>query len=215
MRTTRVFRWIWRLNALAILAGAIAILVLILSEVKPWRRDTPVVPAVVVPQPPSPEVKLRLSDPALIPGTHLLAAEMQSIQEGRGLKEGDVVRTRNVLFIDPTTGASRWLLPSHQSVLSETAIHAPDDAYERGTPIALAVYVTNEGAATGELFVRDAIGSRLVPVATGVSRVHSATAANASEFIVLFERNQRFVMARFSNATLEKLSEHELKLPPI
>jgi hypothetical protein len=181
-----------------------------------WGRSASPPPAVPLPQPQeNPRVQLRLSDPELIAGTQMLRAEMQSIEETGGLdyKSGTHAETRNVLFVDTTSGATRWLLPSHSRVLSETAIPPLNDPY--ATPIALAEHVKDEGAPTGELFVCSATGTKLVQVATGVSRVHSAAAAGPSEFVVLFERNGRFVMTRFANATLAKLSEHELKLPPV
>ncbi len=213
MRATRFFRWIWRLNGLLFLGLLLAGVIAFASSVS-WGRSAPPIPAVALPQPQqNPRVELSLSDPELIAGTHMLRANMQTIEETGGIKSGEQTETRNVLFIDTTSGAARWLLPSHKRVLSETAIPPLNDPYAR--PIALAEHVRDEGAQTGDLFVCDAIGTNVVAVATGVSRVHSAAAAGPSEFIVLFERNGRFVMTRFANATLEKLSEHELKLPPV
>ena len=85
MRATRFFRWIWRLNGLLFL-GLLLTGVIAFASTVSWGRTPAPAPAVPISQPQqNPRVELRLSDPQLIAGTHMLRAQMQTIEETGGL----------------------------------------------------------------------------------------------------------------------------------
>lgn len=127
-----VFRWIWRFNAIAIAI----FLLLIGSSFLPYFmwRVAPAVESVTGPileQPTTKQPDLRLFLDftregrremvfALAPEANV-SEKFSSPDESRlGANIADPTRVVNYLFIDPTTGATRWLFPTNDQVITAT-----------------------------------------------------------------------------------------------
>jgi hypothetical protein len=223
MRATRTFRWIWRVNAVFILLVALAALYGIGSYfVSEWvnrnRRSAEVQAAPVVMQADA-SASLRLGPPSMIAGTGFMRADLlRTVGEGKvgSFSSSDSTETRNVLFIDAASGVSRWLLPSHLRVIEQPEeIETPYVAGQDREHLATAVLVRDSGADAGDLVVFNPVGTKVVTVAGGVRRIHSATATGPSQFVVVFERESKYVLARFDATSFTRVSETELQVPQL
>src|ERR1041385_7766838 len=124
-RGQRFFRWVWRINAVLILVAAAAlvcgVVAFVVSEVQSGIRQRAAAAAAprVVANARSSE--LRLSGFTNVPGTSVYEAKLTSQREG-GIEissgGGSYAETRNILFIDLTTGSGRWLLPSDDQMIT-------------------------------------------------------------------------------------------------
>lgn len=220
MKTTRAFRWIWRLNAIAILLVALAALAAIatvtFSEMRSNRRAAADMNAAPVVKEADAQANLTLGAPSMVPGTQILRAELSTPGRGSSLGSYDSTETRNILFIHAVSGRSRWLLPSHRRVIEQSEqVFAPDDDEQDRAPLASAAMVKDSGATTGDLILFDATATRIVPIASGVRRLHSAIATSATEIVVVFDRDGRYVLARFEAPSLRKTGETPLAVPQL
>ena len=222
MKTARAFRWIWRINGVAILLVAVAALLgiaaLFISEMSDNRRRAEAAVAAPVIAKKDTQSDLRLGDPRQIAGTTILRAELQAVDRpATGLSgSSDNTVTHNILFIDTATGASRLLLPSHRRVVDAT--YEIDETCPTMTckPVASVVLIRDtRDAETGDLVVHDPAGTKILTAAQGIRTIHSATAVGPSELVVLFERGGRYILARFDRASLTKIAETELKVPQL
>jgi hypothetical protein len=161
---------------------------------------------------------LRLGEPDTVTGTQILTvrllgggARSSSSFSGSSFHE----EVHNVLFIDPASGASHWLLPTHRRIMEETeAIRAANDSRRERTPLASVTLVKDSAdAAAGDLIVFDPVGSKVVSIATGVRHIDSATAFGESEMMVMFERGGKYVLTHLDAASLTKQREIELRVP--
>jgi hypothetical protein len=224
MRTGRFFRYVWRINAVAILlilaAAIVAMGLSFVSDIarQAGRHRTPA--AQPIAQEDS-ETPLKLGPPRTVAGTKTLRLELTKTRpasKGYG-SSSDSSETRNILFVDPATGASTWLLKSHKSIVAYTEdIHADDDSKQNRLLASIALVkpeVDNDDSATGELLVFDASGGQIASVGGKVRSVHAAVAVNRAEFIVVFERGGKYHIARFDSATRRKTGETEIKVPAI
>jgi hypothetical protein len=218
MKTTRLFRWIWRFNAIAILLVALAAVfgigAVVVGEIAQNRRRS--AEAAAAPVVKQADAELRLGVPRMIPGTDVLRADLQAVDErAPSLSSYDSTVTHNILFIETNSGRSRWLLPSHRRIVEETnMISAPDDPGESRAPLASAALIKDaEDSETGDLLLFDPTGARIMNVSAGVRRIHSATATSPSLVLLVFERGGKYVLARFDAPSLRKVQETELQVP--
>lgn len=171
---------------------------------------------VLVVQPDSKE-RLSLGHAELIPGSTVLRADL-FVGHDTGFSGGKGLETRNILFIDPSEKAARWLLPDNDHVVAQTTDITDDKELRSKRTIATAVFVKGRGdervSPPGQLLLVDGMGRKILEVANGVRDVHIAT-VDAGEIIILFERNRGLVLATFEPTSLVKKREQEIELPQL
>jgi hypothetical protein len=167
-------------------------------------------------QPDSKE-RLSLGHAELIPGSTVLRADL-FVGHDTGFSSGKGFEIRNILFIDPSDKAARWLLPDHDHVVAQTTDITDDKELRSKRTIATAVFVKaredERATASGQLLLVDGMGRKIVEVANDVRDIHIAT-LDAGEVIVLFERNRRLVLATFDPTSIVKKREQEIELPQL
>jgi hypothetical protein len=165
----------------------------------------------------SPDPKLTWGMSAQVAGTRVMRVDL--VRERSGYSSG-YAEIRNILFLDPSEKAGRWLLPDRQHYFAEhieLAIKAPDGEPKQvlGT-VALVKAVGQESeAATGRLLAFDAIGKVIEPVAEGVRRLNAASVSSSGEFVVLYERNRQFVVAVVDPHTYRVAQQQAFEIPEI
>lgn len=214
MRATKFFRWVWRINALLILLIVAGVGLVIGSEAVSStrferRRDDSAVTPVAKQDPQKPP--LVLSEFYEVEGASLLRARLLRTS-GRAI--GSIASnyestTYNILYLDPATGAGRWLLPTHARTLKDETSVEP----EPQKPIASAAIVTAEGAESGDLIVFDRTGTQIVQAAGNVSDIEAVAAPSAAGFSVVFKRGGNYHVAQFAMGPLRKTGEMELRIP--
>lgn len=119
-RWDRFFAWVWRFDALAILALALAGLVgvgfILLDALRaPWR-ETPDQGLERVAGSELADENLGLSGLSAIAGTDLLYATLQERNESlrSGFGKGGYGTARNVFFFDTKARTARWLFEDHE-----------------------------------------------------------------------------------------------------
>jgi hypothetical protein len=119
MRTSRVFRTIWRLNGVLILlafvlVGGMALLAATTSAV--WSRPNRAPPAAVMPVTGE---KLFFGSVETVDGSSFVLIPLEARRPGAGFSSGSshVTETRNLLFYDASSGVAHWLRPDHSAVI--------------------------------------------------------------------------------------------------
>jgi hypothetical protein len=222
MKSQKFFRYVWRVDAVLILAAAgIAVFgigSLLLEEfvarsaqVRDQRKGIPL-------GAPESNENLTLERAVLVSGTGVLRANLVTSREGRGFSSGGYNETRNILFIDPNQKAAHWLLPDNDHVISETT-EVTDERNPMVKPvIATVVLVKPESsrseAVNGRLLLFDSGGTKVVEVGKDVNEFHVASLVS-NDINVLYERDRRFVLADFDSSSLAKKTEREIDVPQL
>ena len=120
MRPNQFFRTVWRLNGVLILlalllAAGAAVVGLVASLVFRVGDSSTDAPAAAV------EGKARLEFGTMeeVSGTPYVILPLVRREAGKGFSSGDTSETRNLLFYDTSTGATRWLRPGHGGIVLE------------------------------------------------------------------------------------------------
>lgn len=221
--STRFFRWVWRVNAILILVAAGAIVfgvaALFVTEVgarSAWRGEATTGP-VVVSDGGGPDLVLRRA--GVVEGTDVMRAELVVYLPGAGFSSGGNTEVRNILFVGAGESTARWLLPDHGHVIAEQQdVHSPDEEPRKNRTVATVVLVKKQGTAMetveGRLLLFDPSGRNIVEVANGVRTMHAA-AISDDEVTVLFERDRRLHLARFTPVSLARLHEQAIDVPQL
>jgi hypothetical protein len=118
------FKWVWRFNALALalilLAGAVGFAIPFFS----WRV-APAIESAIDPSPPpakAPKYQWSVRPSREERAEGLLALEIPARYEPGGSFSGGPTPAIavNYMFVDPATGATRWLFPGHNQVITAT-----------------------------------------------------------------------------------------------
>lgn len=220
MRAGRFFRYVWRINGVLVLAAlSVALIAVVASYLSDLTRRNvrQGADAQAVTDDRS-EAPLRLEPPRTVAGTRILRAELvRSVSTSKFGSSGETSETHNILFIEPVSGTSRWLLKTHDEIVSHTEdIRPATDAREERTPLASIALVKRSAdeAAPGELLVFDPTGAEIVSVGDGIRRIQAAF-ASGSEFLVVFERDAKYHVARFDAASRRKLGEAQIRVPAL
>jgi hypothetical protein len=218
----KLFRYIWRVNAILILIAAGAVTfgvgVLVVSELgSRWamRREAEAGPVAGARADP----RMTLGQASVVPGTHVMRAHLFLYQPGGGFSSGGYSETRNILFIQPGEKAARWLLPDDQHVVSDSSdlVADEDDPKAKRTVATAAVVKPAIGEldlAKGKLLLFDPPGNRVVEVADGVRKLQVASLAGG-EITLLYERERRLVLTVFDASTFTKRNEQEMDVPQL
>jgi hypothetical protein len=219
----KLFRYIWRVNAILILvaAGAVTFGVgtLLVSELgsrSAMRREADAGPPIAGAQA---DPRMSLGQASVVPGTHVMRAQLLLYRDGGGFSSGGYSETRNILFIQPGEKAARWLLPDNQHVLSDSSdLVADHDDPKTKRTVATAALVkpatTELDVAKGKLLLFDPSGNRVVEVADGVRKLQVASLASG-EITLLYERDRRLVLATFDAGSFARRGEQEMDVPQL
>ncbi|MGZ8811638.1 MAG: hypothetical protein ACXW29_10915 [Thermoanaerobaculia bacterium] len=223
-RTNSFFRYVWRINAVLILLAAAAsvwlIAVLVISEIGSSIRRRQVA-AATPPIAGKPESKnLHLSGLSPVEGTSVFRAMLSSERPGKiEISSGGYApETRNMLFVDASTGVAKWLLPSDKELITwNTDIPDVQRSGEQKPPVATVVLVkphsNNPDPVGGRLLLLDVAANKVQEIATNVRDVNGASLTPSGEIAILFERDRKYALASFDRRTLSKLREREIIVP--
>lgn len=165
-----------------------------------------------------PEDKLGWGATTEIPGTPVMRIDLVEGM-GKGFSSGGYGGTiRNVLFLDPADKAGRWLLPDSQHFFAESlpfAVEQEDQRRSRtlGTAALVMSVGERDESSTGRLLVFDSVGQTVEWLADGVRRLNAASVAASGEWVVLYERNQKFSIAIVDGKTLKTIREQVFEIP--
>ena len=162
------------------------------------------------------------------PGT-ALAFRNASFVAGTGIMRVNLVRpvigfeyssyseVRNILFLDPGAQAGRWLLPDADHVMAESLDIRRENAPGVQTLLAVAALVKPPGGdllvVDGQLIVFDPTGRVVETLSEGVRKLHVAAVGQGSEYVVMYERQRKFVAAILDPQTLKRRSEQVFEIP--
>jgi hypothetical protein len=222
-RSQRVFRYLWRVNAVLILiaAGAVtfgvgALLVSEFGSRSAMKREAEAGLPVAGPQA---DPRLTLAPAIVLSGTHVMRAQLMLYRGGGGFSSGGYSEIRNILFLEPGDKAARWLLQDNQHVISENPDIVADEEDPRAKRLVATAALVKPASdqvevAKGRLLLFDPAGKRTVDVADGVRKLHVASVVNG-EVSLLYERDRRLVLARYDAATLTKRGEEQIDVPQL
>jgi hypothetical protein len=184
----------------------------------------------LVQAPPGSQESFNLGQAELIPGTTVFRANLSVNREGGFGSDGkgSYFETRNILFIDPSEKAARWLLPDTNHVIEDaTDIGAPSTGPPglreniRARPkktVAILTYVKAKREHwrdfSGELLLSDSTGRHVSEIADEVKDVQVAMLLG-SEIVVIYERNNRLVTQAYDPASLARKREQEIEIPAL
>jgi hypothetical protein len=225
MSTHRVFRYLWRANAILIfVATGIACLAatsVLLSEVgcnARRRRAAEAAPAVIA----DPKERLYLGPLKRVEGTDVLRAELLAARHGLGVSSGGYgTDTRNILYFDSDSNTARWLLPDSSRVISDETVLWSDVDDESKTRRQLAVVVLVKMKAddselgTGVLRIMDPEARRTRDISEGVRAVSHASMSGDNSITLIFERNRKYVRTIIDGRSFEPKSEVEVAVPEL
>jgi len=171
MDDNKIFRAIWRFNAVAIALGVVLVAILALIALTDmatralWREATNVAkPAADTDTTIPDDVKLSLGRLSWIQKGSVLWAPVHSAQTFRyGVSSKTASSTRNYIFFDVQTGASRPLLPDNRSIITDTEVVKLERRGEPSKAVALAIaIVSRDTNGDGRLSANDTADVALV-----------------------------------------------------
>jgi hypothetical protein len=211
-RSQKLFRYLWRINAVLILlaAGAVTFGVgaLLIGEFGARtarnREADAGIPVVAAANSNSP---LSLGRASVVVGTNVMRADLSLNPGGAGFSSGGYSETRNILFIEPGRKVARWLLPDNDHIISDSSDITEGTNGNAKRMIATAVLVKSATGSTestpGRLLLFDFSGKTIVEVANNVREIH-LTSLSGGDLTILYERNRRLVFAAFDPGSLAK-----------
>ena len=217
----KVFRYLWRMNAVLILvaAGAITFGVgaLLFDQFGASQARSREAESGPLAGAGASDRRLFLGQASLVPGTNFMRADLLMHREGGGFSSGGYAETRNILFIHPGEKQARWLLPDDKRVIVERSDVATDDGEGKSkrTVATVALVKAREAdpqTGTGALLLFGPSGTPIVPVADGVRALHVAALAG-NQITVLYERDRQLVVALFDAVSLAKQEEQTMPVP--
>ena len=220
-KSQKIFRYLWRINAVLILfaAGAITFGVgdLLIGEFGArTARSREAEAGIPVAAPADSNAHLSLGRASVVAGTNVMRAVLSLDHGGKGFSSGGYSETRNILFIEPDQKEARWLLPDNDHIVSDSSDITEGSDRSSKRLIATAVLVKSPTGspetAGGRILLFDASGRKIVEVASDVRELHLAS-LSGGELTVLFERNRRLVVAAFDPGSLTKRREQEIVVP--
>ncbi len=222
-RSPRVFRYLWRVNAVLIFVaagtvtlGAGALLIDYLRSLVTTKEEAP---SGLLVAGPHADPGLFLTQATLLPGTRVMRASLMVDRAASGFSSGGHSDTRNLLFVETGDKTARWLLPDNQHVIEDTTdIVADEEDAKPKRIVAVAALVKPSvdprDVAKGRLLLCDPAGRRIVEVAEGVRRLHVASLLNG-EVSLLYERDRHLRVARFDAVSLAKRGEEQVDVPQL
>lgn len=219
----KVFRYLWRINAVLILvaAGAITFGVgaLLVTQFGASSARTREAQSGPLAGSGTSDPRLFLGQASVVPGSPFMRADLLLHHDGGGFSSGGYAETRNVLLIDPGDEDARWLLPDDEHVIVESSdVVANEGESKSKRTVATLALVKASGSdrqtAKGRLLLFGPSGRPIVEVSDGVRALHVA-ALSGDQVTVLYERDRQLVVALFDPASLAKQREQAMTVPPL
>jgi len=225
MTTQRVFRYLWRTNAVLIFLSTAGVCLvagsLVLSEVgcnARRRKAADAAPPVVA----NTDEKLYLGRMQTVEGSRVLRGELLAPRREFGIGSGSYnnSETRNILYLDIGSTEARWLLPDSTRIIAEEAIVWSDtqEASTRQQVANLALVKPNSPdlqLAEGALLVFDPAGRYVITVADGVRALNHASLMDNDTILVVYERAHRYVRAILDAHSLEVRGVQDVTVPEL
>lgn len=220
--TRRIFRYLWRANAIVIFTGTCLLLVtlgpVLLRDIFQsfGRHEDPGPPVVQQTSPHQPP--LTLGAFALVGGTNTGRAELSMTRSEIGFgSSGSYTEIRNILWVDLGTGAARWLLSDHMHVVAYHSDIALTSEAGQGSPVAwlFLIQSTDSQPTGGQLVATSPNGVHQEQIATGVRSVNSWLLKSSSEMVVIYQGTEGYRLASVDLNTLKKHSDSAVRIPPI
>jgi len=227
MNTTRLFRTVWRVNGVLLLASFLLLgggaLVAIVAEFLPDRLAGGTEPAVAVD--PGGE-RLVLGSVEEVDGTPYVLLPLASKRDGK-FSSGGSSETRNLLFHDAASGKARWLRPDHAAAIASYALLRADEPEDAGPgeprrerPVRWIRYeiapadTDRDGEVTSgdalEIAVSGPGGDPPTTVLTGVDEVLGYAPPRGGTLSVFFRRGHRYVVGEIDLVARKLRVEREL-----
>lgn len=224
MRAAKFFRYLWRVNAVVIFLATAGIVVAVayftFDGMTRGHRELPAGPDVVKEK----QEELRLGNLAAVAGTNVLQANLtvvdrkssfSSYDGSDGSDGGDI---RNVLTLDATTGAAKWMFPTHAQVIrTKTLEKSGPDSSDRAEilDVRFARPIRNgKVESEGRLIVSDPSAARVVTIAEHVNDLDDVTLVNGNAVIVC-QRGNHYVLISVNPVTLAKIGERTVDIPKL
>ena len=218
---SKVFRNIWRVNAVAIFLlvtiSVVGLSATLLSGLfRSSHRNQAVSPDLAPQEPGKPE--LRLGQFARIGSSNVIRAELRQLGEGSFSIKGSRSISHNVLFVDTTEGKSWWLLPNSNSTIAE---EHEMSVTRSGIEISLGkVYLIDAGGTENEkqssLVLADPKGIKQVVVAKGGILVDELITFSAEEARLLYHDQAGYHLALINPSETKLVNDNKLPItfPP-
>jgi hypothetical protein len=205
MKTARLFRVVWRINAVLLLAAGVlalgAVLVALVASLS-WGAHREAEPPLAVAEQGE---RLFLGSAQVVGGTPFVLLPLESRRYAKGFSSGgDEHTTRNLLFHDTRSGESRWLRPDHRTeILDFTLLQGSGGARPRWNreaaptedPVRWIRYELatpgpggGGGEAPRQLAVSGPGGEQLTVVLEGVDEVLGYTPAQEGRLVVFYRQ---------------------------
>lgn len=221
-RSQKVFRYVWRIDAVLILvaAGAITFGVgaMLFAQFGASSARSREAAAGPLPHSDTADPRLFLGQASIVAGTRVMRADLLLHEYGGGFSSGGYSETRNILFIDPSEKSPRWLLPDDDHIITEHDDVVADAGSETAKRTICTVALvkardSDRQTATGRLLLFGPSGTPVIEVATGVRALHLA-GLSGEQLTVLYERDRQLFIATF-DSSLSKQSEQAMTVPPL
>lgn len=227
MTAQRVFRLLWRFNALVVAAAGLAIIggsvILVFLVYFEERRTEPVVKADT---PPSVSQELVFGDFGPVTGTStvLIPLEQEASTPGFASSGHPSSVIRNLLFIDLSSGEQRWLIEGRNTLIPHYRLierHVPRG--EKAEVIAILVEVVNADTdGDGHLDTDDRLTLAFAkPDGTGYTEAIMdidrllGSLQMGDDLVVGFERKGRYNIATVRLSDFRVAATHVIKKPAL
>jgi hypothetical protein len=200
-KTNKLFRFIWRVNAILILVATAAVT---LGAAAIWMESsgysTTSAPVVGVQDTGK---RLSLAQMTHVSGSNVIRQELVERDTSAAFSSsGGYGQTRNFLFVDTKASSARWLLPDDDHVVTEHSdVETRREGLEPGRMVGTFALVKESGpdmeASGGRLLLFDPTGLNVHEVSAGVRDLQAATINQDGMLTVLFERDRKYVLALF------------------
>jgi hypothetical protein len=166
---------------------------------------------------PGSQRQLAFGRAALVSRTDVLRVDL--VRQGSGYDSGSYAEVRNILFLDPATKAGRWLLPDSDHVIAESLEIEREAAPNVKQVLAIAGLIKPLGGdlriAEGRLLLFDPSGKTVEALADGVRTLHVAAIGQGSEYLVMYERQRKFVVATVDPVSLKARGQQVFEVPSL
>ena len=166
---------------------------------------------------PGSQKQLAFGRAALVSGSEIMRVDL--VRPGSGYEYSSYAEVRNILFLDPATKAGRWLLPDSDHVIAESLEIEREEAPNVKQVLAIAGLVKPLGGdlrtTEGRLLLFDPTGKTVEALADGVQTLHVAAVGQASGYLVMYERQRKFVVATVDPVSLKARGEQVFEVPSL
>ena len=220
-KSQKLFRYLWRINAVLILlaAGAVTFGIggLLVQEFGFKAARNREAEAGIAVAGPNSKLDLVLSRASVVEGTQVMRAQLQRFPGEAKFSSGYNSETRNILFIEPGQKAAHWLLPDNDHIVVDSSdITDLRENQKRVMVTAVLVKSAAESpeSALGRLLLFDPPGKKIVEVADHTRTIQVAS-IKGGELSILYERDKRLFLDVFDPQSLAKLREQEIEVPQL